>query len=150
MAFNCSILVRCSVSTRLIMSFNTENKVLNWFIVNPFSIVSGIKNGITFVAKISLGIPNFLCVSASLYIPINKDLKIRINTYLGFKNYDLPKMPINTAGSLVGIWGKNGSISSSTSHLSRLSNNFPMHTRQFTRTCTIKKFMSRLFNKYFV
>lgn len=43
-------------------------------------------------------------------------------------------MPISTAGSRDGICGKNGSTSSSTSHLSRCSNSRPRHSRQFTRT----------------
>jgi len=47
-------------------------------------------------------------------------------------------MPIITAGSLEGIWGKNGIISSSTSHLSKYSINLPMQTRHFTRTLTVK------------
>lgn len=48
-------------------------------------------------------------------------------------------MPIKTAGSLDGICGRKGKISSSTSHLSRCSRSFPIHTKQFTRTLNKEK-----------
>lgn len=51
---------------------------------------------------------------------------------------ELPNTPIRTAGSLEGIWGRKGRISSKTNHLSRCSRSFPMHTKQLTRTFNLK------------
>lgn len=115
MLVSCSSFVRCSPSTRLIISFTNAIIALNCTSDNPFSIESGTRNGITFVAKASFVSPNLLWVNANLY---------------------MPRIAMRTAGSRDGICGKKGMISSITNHLSRCSSSFPMHSRQLTRTLT--------------
>lgn len=46
---------------------------------------------------------------------------------------------MSTAGSLEGICCRKGRISSMTNHLSRYSKIFPRHTRELTRTYTVRK-----------
>ncbi|CAN7949684.1 unnamed protein product [Ixodes pacificus] len=66
MELSCSSFALCSSSTAPIISFTTLIMALNWLSVRPFSMVSGIRNGITLQAITSLVRPSFLCVMASL------------------------------------------------------------------------------------
>uniref|UniRef100_A0A6B0U315 Putative secreted protein n=1 Tax=Ixodes ricinus TaxID=34613 RepID=A0A6B0U315_IXORI len=66
MELSCSSFALCSSSTAPIISFTTLIMALNWLSVRPFSMVSGIRNGITLQAITSLVSPSFLCVMASL------------------------------------------------------------------------------------
>lgn len=48
---------------------------------------------------------------------------------------DIPNILIRTAGSREGIVERKGRISSITYHLSMQSSSWPMHSKEFTRTC---------------
>ncbi|CAN7950595.1 unnamed protein product [Ixodes pacificus] len=119
MELSCSSFALCSSSTAPIISFTTLIMALNWLSVRPFSMVSGIRNGITLQAITSLVRPSFLCMRAQIDAAANGAS---------------PKIPMSTAGSLERISGNTGRISSSTSHLSRCSSSFPRQTKQLTRT----------------
>lgn len=74
--FNCSRRARCSVSMVDIISFTIAIMALNCWIVKPFSMLSGTRNGIILVAMISFVIPSFLLLMISLNIPVMEQHKI--------------------------------------------------------------------------
>ena len=108
---SCSSLVRCSVSTRVIISLIKLVTELYWATVRPFSMERGMRKGSTLFAITSFVRPSLEFEKANLYIPT---------------------IAIITAGSFEGIWGRAGRTSSMTCHLSMCSSNLPMQIRLFT------------------